>query len=445
MIITRKSIARRAFLKGIGVALALPTLDAMTPALATPAKAPLRLAFVYLPNGMDMRNWNPDYEGAFGELPSTLKSLEPVKNDFLMLSNLSHATGNAWQDGGGDHGRACGGYLTGVHVRKSTTDIHAGVSIDQLVAKKIGAETRLRSLELGMEDARQAGSCDSGYSCVYTNNLAWKNETQTLPPVLEPRAVFERLFGDGASLTPEARARENMLRRSILDYVNADLKKLKGSVGPTDKRKLDEYSSAVREIELQIGRAERDNAEINPGMAKPYGTPANFAEHFKLVSAMVTVAFQADITRVVTFLVTREGTPRAYPEIGVPEGHHQVSHHRNETGLMDKVAKINAYHTEQFAHWITRLKGITEGDSTLLDQSIILYGAGMADGNGHVHDDLPTLLAGRGGGAFKPGRRIVFQKETPMTNLFISILDRLGLPAEQFGDSTGRLDGLDLA
>jgi hypothetical protein len=444
MIITRKSIARRTFLKGMGVALALPTLDAMTPALAVPAKAPLRLAFVYLPNGMDMRNWNPGYEGAFGELPSTLKSLEPVKDDILMLSNLSHATGNAWQDGGGDHGRACGGYLTGVHVRKSTTDIHAGVSIDQLVAKKIGGETRLPSLELGMEDARQAGSCDSGYSCVYTNNLAWKSETQTLPPILEPRAVFERLFGDGATLTPEARARENMLRRSILDYVNADLKKLKGSVGPTDKRKLDEYSSAVREIELQIGRAERDSAEINPGMAKPYGTPANFAEHFKLASDMVTVAFQADLTRVVTFLVTREGTPRAYPEIGVPEGHHQVSHHRNETPLMDKVAKINAYHTEQFANWIMHLKRIKDGESTLLDNSIILYGAGMADGNGHVHDDLPTLLAGRGGGSFKPGRRIVFQKETPMTNLFLTILDRMGLPAEQFGDSTGPLGGLDL-
>jgi hypothetical protein len=445
MIITRKSIHRRAFLKGLGVALALPTLDAMTPALASTPKAPVRLAFVYLPNGMDMRNWNPNYEGPFRDLPSILKPLEPLRNDFLSLGNLTNAVADAWQDGPGDHGRACGGYLNGVHVYKSTTEVHAGVSVDQLVAKKIGAETRFPSLELGLEDARQTGSCDSGYACAYTNNLAWRTETQPLPPILEPRSVFERLFGDGITMTPEARARENALRRSILDYVNGDLKKLQGALGPGDRRKLDQYATAVRDIELQIERAERDNAQINPGMEKPYGTPSNFAEHFKLISDMTTVAFQADLTRVVTFLVTREGTPRPYPEIGVPEGHHPLTHHRNEVALMDKVAHINTYHVAQFAKWLERLKAIKEGDGNMLENSIIVYGAGLADGNSHSHEDLPTLVAGHGGGAFKPGRRIVYQKQTPMTNLFVTILDRMGLPAEQFGDSTGRLEGLDLA
>lgn len=445
MMITGKSIHRRTFLKGMGTALALPMLDAMTPALAATAKPPVRLAFVYLPNGIDMRNWTPSYEWPFQVLPPILKPLEPLKNDFLMLGNLTHATGNAWQSGPGDHGRACGGYLTGIHVRKSTTDVRAGVSVDQLIAKKIGAETRFPSLELGLEDARQTGSCDSGYSCAYTNNLAWKTETQSLPPILEPRAVFERLFGDGVVMSPEARARENALRRSILDYVNEDLKKLKGAVGPSDKRKLDQYSTAVREIELQLERAEKDNAQINPRMDKPYGTPSNFAEHFKLITDMMTVAFQADLTRVATFLVTREGTPRPYPEINIPEGHHQLTHHRNEVALMDKVAQINTYHVAQFAKWLEKLKATKEGDGNLLDNSIIVYGAGIADGNNHVHEDLPTLVAGRGGNAFKPGRRIVYQRETPMTNLFVTVMDRLGLPVEQFGDSTGPLEGLDLA
>lgn len=445
MLITRKSIQRRTFLKGLGTVLALPMLDAMTPALAATAKAPVRLAFVYMPNGIDMRNWIPSYDGPFRELPPILKPLEAMKNDFMMLSNLAHATGNAWQSGPGDHGRACGAYLTGIHVLKSTTEVRAGVSCDQLIARKVGQETRFPSLELGLEDARQSGSCDSGYSCAYTNNLAWKNETQPLPPILEPRAVFERLFGDGIKMSPEQRARENQLQRSILDYVNEDLKKLKGAVGPSDKRKLDQYETAVREIELQIERAEKDNAQINPGLEKPYGTPSNFGDHFKLITDMLTVAFQADLTRVATFIVTREGTPRAYPEIGVPEGHHPLTHHRGNLEFLDKVCQINTYHVAQFAKWIEKLKSIKEGESNILDNSIIVYGAGMSDGNNHIHEDLPTLVAGRGGNVFKPGRRIVYQKETPMTNLFLTFMDRMGLHMEQFGDSTGRLEGLDLA
>jgi hypothetical protein len=324
-------------------------------------------------------------------------------------------------------------------------DIKAGISCDQIVANKIGQQTRFPSLEVGLEDARQAGDCDSGYSCAYTNNLAWKSETQPLPPILDPRALFERLFGSGAELTPEARALRNKFRRSILDFVEADTKSLQASLGPTDRRKLDEYLTSIREIERQIERAENDNAQINPGMEKPYGVPADFAEHFKLMTDMITVAFQADLTRVLTFLVTREGTSRAYREIGIPDGHHPLTHHRNDPAIMAKVAQINTYHMQQFAAWIEKLKSVKEGDSSLLDNSMIVYGAGLSDGNRHSHEDLPTLIAGRGGNFFKPGRRVIYRRETPMSNLFLTMMDRMGVQAEHFGDSTGPLPGLNLS
>jgi hypothetical protein len=266
-----------------------------------------------------------------------------------------------------------------------------------------------------------------------------------MPPVLDPRALFERLFGSGAELTPEARALRNRFRRSILDFVAEDTKKLQTDLGPTDRRKLDEYLSSVREIERQIQNAEKDNARINPGMDKPYGVPADFAEHFKLMTDMITVAFQADMTRVVTFLVTREGTSRAYREIGIADGHHPLTHHRNDPAMMEKVAQINTYHVQQLAGWLEKLKSIREGDGTLLDNSMIVYGAGLADGNRHSHEDLPTFIAGRGGNYIRPGRRVVYRKETPMSNLFLTMMDRMGVQVEHFGDSTGRLAGLDLS
>lgn len=442
--ITGKSLARRTFLRGVGAAVGLPFLDAMTPAFAASksAKAPVRMAFVYVPNGIDMRNWTPNYEGKLGELPRILKPLEPFKNDITLLGNLTHNNGRALLDGAGDHGRCCGAYLTGVQPRKSAVDIKCGISADQIVANKIGKETRFPSLEVGLEDARQAGDCDSGYSCAYTNNLAWRSETQPLPPILDPRLLFERLFGNGVALPPEARARQAKFRRSILDFVSEDTKKLQSNLGPTDRRKLDEYLSSIREIERQIAKAETDNAQIDPQMEKPYGVPADFAEHFKLMTDMITVAFQADLTRVLTFLVTREGTSRPYREIGIPDGHHPLTHHRNDPAMMDKVALINEYHTRQFAAWVEKLKSIKEGDGNLLDNSMIVYGAGLADGNRHSHEDLPTLIAGTGGGYIKAGRRIVYRKETPMSNLFLNMMDRMGVPAEHFGDSTGKLDGL---
>jgi hypothetical protein len=442
--ITGKALARRTFLRGMGTAVALPFLDAMTPAFAakTASKAPIRMAFVYVPNGMDMKSWTPDYEGKLTDLPRTLKPLEPFKRDITVLGNLTHNNGRALLDGAGDHGRCCGSYLTGVQPRKSAVDVKCGVSCDQIVANKIGKDTRFPSLEVGLEDARQAGDCDSGYSCAYTNNLAWRSETQPLPPILDPRMLFERLFGNGVALPPEARARQAKYRRSILDFVTDDTKKLQSNLGPTDRRKLDEYLSSIREIERQLTKAETDNAQIDPHMEKPYGVPADFAEHFKLMTDMITVAFQADLTRVLTFLVTREGTSRPYREIGIPDGHHPLTHHRNDPALMEKVAQINEYQMRQFAGWIEKLNSIKEGDRSLLDNSMIVYGAGLADGNRHSHEDLPTLIAGSGGGYLKTGRRIVYRRETPMSNLFLNMMDRMGVPAEHFGDSTGRLDGL---
>src|SRR5205809_5624098 len=280
MTITRKSLQRRTFLRGMGTAIALPFLDAMTPALAAPAKAPVRMAFVYVPNGIDMKNWNPDYEGKLGELPRILKPLEAFKQDITLLGNLTHNWGRVLLDGAGDHGRCCASYLTGAQVRKTMVDIKAGISMDQVIANKIGSQTRFPSLELGIEDARQAGDCDSGYSCAYTNNLAWKSETQPLPPLLNPRAVFERLFGDGVAMTPEERTRYNKYRRSILDFVTSDTKQLQNGLGPSDRRKLDEYLSSIREIEQRITKAEQETVHVEPGMEKPYGIPADFSEHF---------------------------------------------------------------------------------------------------------------------------------------------------------------------
>jgi hypothetical protein len=446
--ITRKSLSRRTILRGAGAAVAIPALDAMAPAMASsqlPGGTPVRMAFVYVPNGIDMKNWTPAQDGPLGELPRILKPLEAYKQDITVLSNLTHNAGRALLDGAGDHGRCCGSYLTGIQPRKSAVDIKAGISMDQIVANQVGNKTRFPSLEVGLEDARQAGDCDSGYSCAYTNNLAWRSETQPLPPILDPRAFFERLFGTGAELSPEARARQNKYRRSILDMVLGETQKLEATLGPSDRRKLDEYMSSIRSIERQLERAEKDNAQINPGMEKPYGVPADFAEHFKLMTDMITVAFQADLSRIVTFLVTREGTSRPYREIGIADGHHPLTHHMNKPDLIEKVTQINTYHMTQFAGWVEKLKSAKEGDSNVLDNSMIVYGAGLSDGNRHLHEDLPTILAGKGGGFIKSGRRITFRRETPMSNLFLTMMDRMGAKAEHFGDATGRLAGLDLA
>jgi hypothetical protein len=442
--LTRSALSRRTVLRGIGTAVAVPFLDAMSPAFAsTPGKAPTRMAFFYVPNGIMMDSWNPTYEGQFQELPRALKAMEPYKNDMLQIGNLTHNTGRALLDGPGDHGRCSGSYLTGVQVKKSMVEIRGSVSFDQIVANQVGKETRFPSLELGMDDARQAGDCDSGYSCAYTNNLAWRSATQPLPPTLDPRALFERMFGTGQPMTPEQRATQMRDRRSILDFVTDDTHKLEGSLGPSDRHKLDEYLSSIREVERQLDQTQKENAQIDPHMDKPYGVPADFAEHFGLMSSMIAIAFQADLTRVVTFLITREGSLRAYRELGIPDGHHPLTHHRNQPELMEKVRKINEYHVRQFAGFVEKLKTSREGDGSLLDNCMIVYGAGLSDGNAHLHEDLPTLIVGRGGNTIKTGRRMLARRETPMCNLFLSMMDRMGVRTERFGDSTDRLPGLD--
>ena len=442
-----KALPRRLFLRGMGTAVALPFLDAMVPARAfgaALAKPPVRLAFLYVPNGVIMNHWNPDYDGKLTTLPRILKPLEPHKDDILLLGNLTHNGGRALLDGGGDHARATGGYLTGCQPRKTTTEIKTGISCDQVIANKIGSQTRFPSLELGMEAPQQAGNCDSGYSCAYTNNLSWKNESQPLPPTLDPRALFERLFGDDAEMTPQARALRSEFRSSVLDFVSEDTKRLEGRVGPADKRKLDEYLTSIREVEVRIGKTEKENAEIDPHMEKPLGAPADFGEHFKMMSDMLTIAFQADLTRVSTVLLAREGSSRAYHEIGVSDGHHGLTHHRNNPDMIEKVAQINCYHLREFTAWIEKLKSIKEGDGTLLDHSMIVYGSGISDGNRHTHEDLPTVIAGRGGNFIKPGRRVIYRRETPICNLYMTLMDRMGVNVDHFGDATGALQGVDL-
>jgi hypothetical protein len=452
MTITRKALGRRTFLRGVGTAIGLPFLDAMVPALSfgKAAAAPVRTAFVYVPIGAIMDHWNPSYTGELGELPRILKPMEPFKKDMLMLSNLTHNGGRALLDGGGDHARATGGYLSGVQPRKNASDasftnaaaIKAGITADQVIANQIGSKTRFASLEVGMEDSQQAGNCDSGYSCAYTNNLAWKSDSQPMPPVLDPRALFERMFGDDGDLSPQARERRNLYRRSILDHVTEDSKKLEGRLGPSDRAKLDQYMTSVREVEVRIEQNEKNNQHVDPGMEKPGGTPGDFAEHFKLQSDMITIAFQADLTRTVTFLVGREGSNRAYREIGVPEGHHNLTHHRNNPEMIERVAQINCYHMRTFAAWMEKMKAHQEGDGSLLDNCMIVYGSGISDGNRHTHEDLPTLILGSGGGYLKTGRRIVYRRETPICNLYLTMMEGMGVHQDTFGDATGHLPEL---
>jgi Protein of unknown function (DUF1552) len=446
MIVTGKSLSRRTVLKGLGTTIALPFLDAMTPAFARAAASPLRLAWFYVPNGIDMRHWTPAAEGTLDTLGSILAPMDPIKNEILVLSNLTTHWGRPLQDGPGDHGRALGSYMTGAQVRKTAgADLKLGISADQIAADAIGKDTRLPSLEVGLEEARQAGNCDSGYSCAYTYNLAWRTETQPLPPISDPRALFEWLFGADADEPAAARARRVAMRQSILDEVLGSTNRLKTALGGSDRRKLDEYLTSVREIERQVDRAAAEGITIEPGIDKPFGIPVEFPDYFRLMTGMMVLAFKADITRISTMIVGREGSVRAYPEIGVADGHHPLTHHQGNMEMLAKVRQINELHSKLFAEFLVRLKNTPEGDSNLLDQSMICYGSGLSDGNGHTHDQLPTLLAGRGGGFVAPGRHIVYQRETPVTNLFVTMLHRAGVDPQHIGDSTGKLPGISLS
>ena len=446
--ITGKHLSRRAALRGIGASVALPMLDAMVPAFAATTtanvKTAVRLAYVYIPQGAIMDHWTPKTQGANFEFPSILKPLEPFRDHTMVLSGLMDHFGNDLGDGPGDHARAAASYLTGVHVRKTSgADIQVGISADQVAAQAVGSKTRLPSLELGLEDMRTIGNCDSGYSCAYTNSISWRGPQSPMPPENNPRLVFERLFGtEDFSLDPQTRARRNLYRKSILDMVRDDTQKLALTLGTADRRKIDEYLYAVRDVERRIENAEKDNHQILPTIEKPAGIPATFAEYSTLMFDLLALAFQADLTRVATMMIGREGSIRTYGEIGVSDPHHPLSHHRNNPEWMAKLAKINTYHVQMFANFVGKLKATPDGDGNLLDHSMLVYGSAIADSNRHTHEDLPNLLVGGGDGSLKPGRHIVYDKSTPVTNFHLSLLDRMGVRPETIGDSTGKLEHL---
>jgi hypothetical protein len=445
MTITKKALDRRTFLRGAGAAVALPILDSMTPAFAASKPGPLRAAWFYVPNGIDMRNWVIPEPGTLGELPPILQPLEPIKSELLVLSNLTANWGRPLLVGAGDHGRALAAYMTGSFVHQSVANLRLGVSADQIIAGAIGKQTMLPSLEIGLEETRQAGNCDNGYSCAYAYNIAWKTPTQPLPPISAPRNLFERLFGVDVFTSPEDRARRLMMRRSILDSVLDSTKSVQSKLGPVDRRKLDEYLTSVREVEQQVEKAEQDGTVIEPGIEKPFGVPPDFGDYFKLMTEMLFIAFQADLTRVATVMVGREGSNRPYPEIGIPDSHHPITHHQKNPVLLDKISAINTYHVKLFTSFLQKLRNTPEGDSNMLDNSMICYGSGLSDGDTHLHDELPTILAGRGGKFFTPGRHLIYQRETPVTNLFATMAQRMGVRAEHIGDSTGQLADLSLS
>jgi len=448
-------LPRRTFLRGLGAAIALPMLDAMIPSRALAGtigaakKIPTRMAFLFVPNGANMPDWTPTATGADFDLPYILQPLQPHKSEVLVLSGLAQDRGRSNNDGGGDHARSAGSWLTCAQPLKSEgSQIRVGISADQVAAEKVGRETRFGSLELGLEPGRQGGKCDTGYSCAYSNNISWRNESTPMTREINPRLVFERLFS--SALPQEASAsqkRREVLQKSILDFVMEDAAALRRKVGGNDRQKIDEYLTAVREIEQRVEQAERMVASANPSVAAGYeipeGIPESYDDHARLMVDMMVLAFQSDTTRVCTFMLANEGSNRSYKNIGVSDGHHSLSHHQGDRAKQAKIREINHYHMQQLAYLLSRLRAIPEGDGNLLDHSMIVYGGGLADGDRHQHDDLPLLLAGRGGNTIQTGRHLRFPAETPMANLLVSMLDRMGVPNSFFGDSTGALRGLE--
>jgi hypothetical protein len=440
-------ISRRTVLKGFGTAIALPLLEAMNPvvSLAAEAKAaPRRMACIFIPNGANMDGWTPATEGKGFALPASLEPLKPVQHDVLVLSGLTLDKARPHGDGPGDHARSMASFLTGRQARKTQgADIRIGISVDQVAAQQLGSRTRFPSLELGIERGLNSGNCDSGYSCAYSSNISWKAESTPMAKEVNPRLVFERLFGGiVAGEAKASRAKRERFKLSILDFVMEDANNLRGRLGANDQRKLDEYLSAVRELEVRIARAESANTATTAGMPMPAGIPTSYQEHIRLMCDLLVVAFRGDLTRVATFVFANDGSNRSYRFIGVPEGHHDLSHHGGNKDKLAKLVQINRFHIGQLGYLLEKLKGVKEVGGTLLDSCMVVYGSGIGDGNRHNHDELPILLAGKGGGTFKTGRHVRFPKETPLTNLYLTMLDRMGTPTKVFGDSTGQLEGL---
>ena len=446
MIVTRKSLPRRAFLRGIGTTLALPLLDSMIPALAVAgaAKPVVRLGFVYHPVGMILNQWMPTAEGRGFEFTPTMKALEPFREYLTVFTGLAQVNGRALGDGAGDHAREGATWLTGVHPKKTEgVGIRAGISADQLAARELAKNTQLASLELGLEGPSLAGGCDSGYSCAYTNTVSWRSDTTPLPVEINPRAVFERLFGDGESTDPAARLAALQEQRSILDYVSGSIDRLETKLGKSDRNKLSEYLDAIRDVERRIQKAEQQSAGmVIPSMERPSSVPEEFEDHARLMMDLQAIAWQTDMTRVITFMLGRAGSNRPYRNIGISDGHHSITHHQNDPVKIANVAKIDAYLVRTFAYFLQKLKDTPDGDGNLLDHSLILYGSGLGDANVHTHHELPTAVLGGGAGQMKGGRHLNYPKDTPLNNLLVSLLHKGGVRTENFGDATGELEHL---
>ncbi len=445
--------SRRRFLRGLGISMGLPFLSSIAPvssALAAAAKPkfalthdgkPLRMAFLYVPNGVNVANWKPTGEGADFQLSPTLAPLANVKDQLQVLSGFEQRFGWSNGDGGGDHARANSTILTGARPKKTAgSDIRLGVSVDQMAAQYVGAQTRFSSLELSCDGVRKSGACDSGYSCAYQFNISWRSETSPIAPESNPRLVFERLFGAGKG---EERQKNFELRqsrqKSILDFVMDDARTLHRGLGRNDQHKLDEYLTSVREIEQRIQKAEKFGKLPDPKSEVPAGIPADYQQHIRLMMDMLVLAFQTDSTRVSSFMLAHDGSNRNFKEIGVSDGHHNLSHHQNNPEILAKIAQIDLFYTQQLAYFLERLKATKEGDRNLLDNSMIVYCGGLSDGNRHAHDNLPVILAGRAGGVLKSGRHVNVGEKTPMNNLYVRMLNIMGVKTDRFGDSTNAL------
>ena len=447
MIVTRKALSRRTVLRGIGATVALPLLDSMIPAftpLAVSAASPVkRLGFVHVPMGANMPVWKEvKGDGTSLELSPIMEPLAPFKRYVQVLSGLDHHQATSLGDGEGDHARATTAWLTGMHGKRTEgEEVLAGVSADQIAAAELGRHTALPSLELALEQNEQTfGACDAGYACVYQNTFCWKTPTLPLPMERHPRAVYERLFGQEA--TPDRQQTQWRFQRSVLDSVIDEMHQLQGTLGPGDRRTVGEYLDTIRDVEQRIQRAEAYSTQGTDELpSRPVDIPASYEEHAKLMFDLAVLAYRADITRVMSYLMARELSGRTYPEIGVPDNHHGLSHHRGDAENLAKLAKINVFHLSLFAYYLEKLNTTPDGDGTLLDHVMLLYGSGISDPNTHLHYDLPTVVVGGGAGRLKGGRHLVYASRTPMANLCLTLLDKMDVPGvEKLGDSTGRLD-----
>jgi Protein of unknown function (DUF1552) len=441
MIITKKALPRRTFLRGMGASVALPLLDAMVPSMTAFAKTPAapvrRLGFVYMPMGCDIARWTPPGDGKLTTLSPTLQSLAPVADQLTVITNLELK--NAYP---GTHATSNAAFLSAAKAKwTESTDYFLGTTVDQIAAKQIGRQTLLPSLELSMDLLQTVGQCDNGYACVYQNNLSWSSPTTPLPSEAHPRTVFERLFGEGGSAADRRAALQR--RASLLDWVRDDISRLQNELGPEDRTRVGQYLDTVREVERRIQKAEAEATDDHlPDLDRPVGVPASYADHAKLMFDLQVLAMQGDVTRVITFQLARETSTRTYTEIGVPDPHHPLTHHGNDPEKIARMAKINAFHVSLFAYFIEKLKSTPEGDGSLLDHSLYLYGSGMGNPNVHDHVNLPVLVAGGGAGMVKGGRHLKYEEPTPLANLHLTLLERAGVRMDAFADSKGRVDEL---